>query len=206
MLGVVLGIAHPTKNRQFLPSCFHSSIMRTMHICKGGVGGMCQVGRLRGTPALGRRLWEPRPTALGQEALTLGLLGQETPPPAVFSGLRVRAGQVTSPGGRDRTPAHLRPWSLAQSWHAWVCVYFCSPERPEQEPAFVDSSVVSEGFPGDASGKGPTCQCRRHRRCGFDPWVSKMPWRRKWQPSPVFLPGESQRQRSLASLDTTKVT
>ena len=41
---------------------------------------MCQVGRLRGTPALGRRLWEPRPTALGQEALTLGLLGQETPP------------------------------------------------------------------------------------------------------------------------------
>jgi len=36
------------------------------------------------------------------------------------------------------------------------------------------------------------CQCRRHRRCGFDPWVGKIPWRRKWQPTPVFLPGESQ--------------
>ena len=29
---------------------------------------------------------------------------------------------------------------------------------------------------------------RRHRRCEFDPWVGKMPWRRKWQPTPVFLP------------------
>jgi len=35
------------------------------------------------------------------------------------------------------------------------------------------------------------------RRCGFDPWVEKIPWRRKWQPTPVFLPGESHGQRSL---------
>ena len=32
---------------------------------------------------------------------------------------------------------------------------------------------------------------------GFDPWVGKIPWRRAWQPAPVFLPGESQGQRSL---------
>ena len=31
-------------------------------------------------------------------------------------------------------------------------------------------------------------QCRR---CGLDPWVGKIPWRRKWQPIPVFLPGKS---------------
>ena len=31
-------------------------------------------------------------------------------------------------------------------------------------------------------------QCRRRR---FDPWVGKIPWRREWQPMPVFLPGES---------------
>ena len=36
------------------------------------------------------------------------------------------------------------------------------------------------------------------RECGFDPWVGKIPWRRKWQPTPVFLPGESHGQRSLA--------
>ena len=35
-------------------------------------------------------------------------------------------------------------------------------------------------------------------RCGFGPWVRKNPWRRKWQPTPVFLPGKSHGQRSLA--------
>ena len=42
------------------------------------------------------------------------------------------------------------------------------------------------GFPGGSSGKESACQCRRHR---FDPWVQKIPWRRKWQPIPVFLLG-----------------
>ena len=54
------------------------------------------------------------------------------------------------------------------------------------------------GFPGGASGKEPTCQCRRHKRHRFDPWVRKIPWKRKWQPTPVFLPGKSHGQRSLA--------
>ena len=50
------------------------------------------------------------------------------------------------------------------------------------------------GFPGGTSGKESSCQCRRH---GFDPWVGKIPWRRAWQPTPVFLPRESRGQRSL---------
>ena len=41
-------------------------------------------------------------------------------------------------------------------------------------------------------------QCRRRKRCGFNPWVGKIPWRRAWQPTPEFLPGESHGQRSLA--------
>ena len=53
------------------------------------------------------------------------------------------------------------------------------------------------GFPAGTSGKEPACQCRRSKRCGFDPWVRKIPWSRKWQPTPVFLPGKSQGQRSL---------
>ena len=44
------------------------------------------------------------------------------------------------------------------------------------------------------SDKQSSCQCRRP---GFNPWVRKIPWRRKWQPTPVFLPGESPGQRSL---------
>ena len=45
--------------------------------------------------------------------------------------------------------------------------------------------LSSLGFPGGTSDKEATCQCRRHRRCRFDPWVRKIPWRRKWQPTPV---------------------
>ena len=48
-----------------------------------------------------------------------------------------------------------------------------------------------------ASGKESACQCRRCQRCRFDPWVRKIPWRKKWQPTPVFLPGKSHGQRSL---------
>ena len=38
------------------------------------------------------------------------------------------------------------------------------------------------------SGKESTCWCRSCKRCGCDPWVGKIPWNRKWQPTPVFLP------------------
>ena len=48
-------------------------------------------------------------------------------------------------------------------------------------------------------GKEPASQCRRCRRPGFDPWVGKVPWRRKWHPSPVSMPGKFHGQRSLAS-------
>ena len=47
------------------------------------------------------------------------------------------------------------------------------------------------------SGEEPACHCRRHRRHGFDSWVGKIPWKRKWPPTPGFLPGESHGQRSL---------
>ena len=53
------------------------------------------------------------------------------------------------------------------------------------------------GFPGGASGKERRLQSRRLRRARFDPWVEKIPWRRKWQPTLVFLPWKSHRQRSL---------
>ena len=56
------------------------------------------------------------------------------------------------------------------------------------------------GFPGDASGKEYNNQCRRHERCGFNPWVGKIPWRRAWQPSPVFLPGGSPRTEESGGL------
>ena len=55
----------------------------------------------------------------------------------------------------------------------------------------------SEGLSCWLSSKETAWQCGRHRRCGFDPRVGKIPWRRKWQPTPVFLSGKSHGQRNL---------
>ena len=80
---------------------------------------------------------------------------------------------------------------------------------------YCEALSVNMGFPGGTSGKEPACQYGRHKRhkiCGFTPWVRKIPWRRAHQPTPGFLPRESYGQRSLVSyspwgckkLDTTE--
>ena len=53
------------------------------------------------------------------------------------------------------------------------------------------------GFLGGASGKESACQCRSFKRLECNSWVRRIPWRRKWQPTPVFLLGKSHIQRSL---------
>ena len=58
-------------------------------------------------------------------------------------------------------------------------------------------TVDQVDFPDGASGKEPTCQSRRRKWREFDSSVGKIPWRKVWQPTPVFLPGESHGQRSL---------
>ena len=67
-------------------------------------------------------------------------------------------------------------------------------------------------LPRWCSSKESTCQHRRHKRHGFDPWIRKIPWRRAWQSTLVFLPGESHGQSILVphsswghkELDTTE--
>ena len=54
------------------------------------------------------------------------------------------------------------------------------------------------GLPRWHSGKESACQCRSCRRCGFNPWVRKLPQKRKWQPTPIFLPGNFHGWCSLA--------
>jgi len=54
--------------------------------------------------------------------------------------------------------------------------------------------TINLGLPGWLRGSSVCMQCRRP---GFDPWVGKIPLRRQWQPTPVFLPGESHGRRSL---------
>ena len=50
----------------------------------------------------------------------------------------------------------------------------------------------------------PACQCRRPKRQGFSSWVGRIPWRKAWQPTPVFLPGESHGQRNLVGYEPRK--
>ena len=58
---------------------------------------------------------------------------------------------------------------------------------------FGDVKNISLIFPGDSDSKESAC----NSEAGFDPWVVKIHWRRKWQPTPVFLPREFREQRSL---------
>jgi len=61
-------------------------------------------------------------------------------------------------------------------------------------------------IPGGASGKEPTCQCRRLKRLRFVPWLGKIPWRWAQPPTPVFLPGESHGQWSLVGYSALGLT
>ena len=70
----------------------------------------------------------------------------------------------------------------------------CSGEELKNFLTRVYREYQRKGFPGGAEVKSICLQCGRP---GFDPWVGKIPWRRKWQPTPVFLPGESHGWRSL---------
>ena len=61
-----------------------------------------------------------------------------------------------------------------------------------------EHSITKYRLYDGSSGKDPACQCRRHKRRRFGPWVRKIPWRKAWQPTPVFLLGKSYGQRSVA--------
>ena len=73
------------------------------------------------------------------------------------------------------------PIFFTVKWSAWSVIYVGLP--------------VGQGFPGWLRWQRIYLQCRRP---GFDPWVKKVPWRRDWLPTPLFLPGKSHGQRTLA--------
>ena len=89
----------------------------------------------------------------------------------------------------------------------WAAVYGVTQSQTRLKR--LSSSIPVWELPRWLSGKESTCQSRRH---GFDPWVEKIPWRRKWHLAPVFFPGKSHRQRNLVryspwgckELDTTE--
>ena len=92
----------------------------------------------------------------------------------------------TNPGiGMQSSPK--RPGKQNGGWPTW-------PKHFPQLDKALEELVLDHGLPRWCSDKASTCQCRQGRRRE----VGKIPWRRKWQPTPVFLPGELHGQRSLA--------
>ena len=67
----------------------------------------------------------------------------------------------------------------------------------ERKASFCYQKMLG-GFPGGTSSEEPAYPSRRQKRCRFDPWVRKIPWRRKWLPTPEFLLIKSHRQWRLA--------
>ena len=107
----------------------------------------------------------------------------------------------------------LFTWDTGQSWvPVALRVQVTWAQRKSFLASFSGWLSCRKGLPRWHSGKESTCRYRRCKGLGFDPRVKKIPWRRKRQPTPVFLPGKSQGQRSLAGysqrghkgLDTTE--
>ena len=80
---------------------------------------------------------------------------------------------------------------------SWSFLGMSSIERQIWDRGQRSWLLFEHSFPRWLSSKESACQCRRHRRCRFNPWVRKIPWRRKWQ-LPWVLPGKFHGQRSLA--------
>ena len=83
--------------------------------------------------------------------------------------------------------------SLPLLYHPVIIVLFV--HHPVLFAQTIIAPLLSAQLPWWLSSKESTCQCRRH---GFNSWARKIPWRKKWQPTPVFLPGKSHGHRSLA--------
>ena len=118
-----------------------------------------------------------------QQASQWGLWAHR--PPLGPQGLRTYSETETAvflrcvSGDRDVKPGELRCWMVLECLRC-VVISFC--------PQHLSGS----------SGRESAGQCRR---CGFDPWVKKIPWRREWQPTPIFLPGRSGRSHGQRSLE-----
>ena len=98
---------------------------------------------------------------------------------SVYSFLLWLAGDLGSLGVKCSQPSFDLP---AQSW------------VPTEDRQVLVWPLVLERLPWWLRGQSVCLQCGRP---GFDPWIGKISWRRKWQPTPVFLPGESHGRRSL---------
>ena len=129
----------------------------------------------------GRRKWHPTPVFLPGESQGGGAWWAAV---SGFAQSRTRLKRLSS-----SSSSKLIPW-LTDDINTLLCTHILRSGRAQWLRTW-------RSFPGGASGKESACRHMRRKKLGFDPWVRKIPRRRAWQPTPVFLPGESHGQRSL---------
>ena len=82
------------------------------------------------------------------------------------------------------------PASEARSHHCCLLLVEAVTNPPRFTGGGLRLCFVMKGdSPGGSDSEEPTCDARRCKRPRFNPWIGKIPWMRKWQPTPVFLPG-----------------
>ena len=111
-----------------------------------------------------------------------------------MSELLTSAGEVTGLSPRSRGAAE-HPAHFGVTWQR-----LCAQEGVNNGTKglyYTARNSLGIGFPRGLNGKEPSFQHRRCRRLGCSPFVGKIPWRRKWQPTPVFVLGKCHGQRNL---------
>ena len=90
-------------------------------------------------------------------------------------------------------------WELVMDRETLECCdpWGCKELDTTEWLKWTELSTAVGSFSGGTSHKEHVVQCRRHKRCRFDPRIRKIPWKRAWQPTLVFLLGESHGQGSL---------
>ena len=80
-------------------------------------------------------------------------------------------------------------WMGSKSWFPY-CPHELLPgsEAHFRKGRRIICSCIHRRLPRQSSGKESACQCRRHKRHGFEPWVRKIPWKKAWQPTPWKIP------------------
>ena len=81
--------------------------------------------------------------------------------------------------------------------HTYTCTLLKIQKKIKQKEYLQIKPQINDWFPDFPGGSDGKNVCLQHRKPGFDFWVGKIPWRRKWQPTPVLLPGKSHGPRSL---------
>ena len=112
--------------------------------------------------------------------------------------MRLIPGSGRLPGGGHATPSIILAWRIGAK-HWWVSgrILACHVGGPGLIPSQCKSTTIWASQVGLVVKNSPAI-AGGIKRQKFDPWVGKIPWRRKWKPTPVFLLGEFHGQRSLA--------